>query len=713
MTGHEIGYDPISDQMLIMPGFVSFTNSANNPTSVATQVFESGGYQYSIDQRLKARYGHRIVFDRAHNVLTMLGGVDPTRNGIDIPNPNMDWVGQSWQPAPYNWQYLPLGNSQALQGAAYDEANARMLIVSSGTVLARVGTSWSSISPRNATLQNRIFVDSAFDQRRGRFVLYGGVNSQNGQRPSETWEWDGAAWTLVPTVLNPGPREDARMIYDERTQRVLLFGGYDGTTVKGDLWSWDGSTWTLVANTPSIARGQCAIAWDSRNQRIVIQGGFVVSGSTLTAIGDSWEWDGTAWLPGRLGSGPSSIVAATYDVQGRRIVVIGGIGGRETWYFNGTWTRGPDTPGTRSVYAIAHDAERNEIVLTGGLGSGTWVLANGVWSIVVPTAIDPVSRISANTIAFDPIRRRVVSLQSITANSTVELVWTGQQWVTSPVTGIVGTSDAWMVTNWASGRLWHCRSTITGLDVREFDGAQWSQISGNLPFVASRAGFFYDAAREQIVAMELSTFAGAPMAGARQAAWNGTTWADLGTSTSEPLGVGVPDLARRRNVTFGSQLFATRPQVPLGTYPLTARPCLAGDVQLSITNLSGTAVTFEWRRSDTNLAISDGVTPTGTVIQGSSTATLRLLGVNGSDLTSYYCRVAGPCGPTITRDIRVLADRCIADTNCDGATTVSDLFDFVNLWFASAAIADVDGTAGIQTADLLAFLNAWFASCDN
>ncbi|MBY0310785.1 MAG: PQQ-dependent sugar dehydrogenase [Phycisphaerales bacterium] len=52
---------------------------------------------------------------------------------------------------------------------------------------------------------------------------------------------------------------------------------------------------------------------------------------------------------------------------------------------------------------------------------------------------------------------------------------------------------------------------------------------------------------------------------------------------------------------------------------------------------------------------------------------------------------------------------CPCDLGAPGLST-NDIFDFLNLWFASDPAADFDG-GGISTNDIFAFLNCWFAGC--
>src|SRR4029434_2246153 len=40
----------------------------------------------------------------------------------------------------------------------------------------------------------------------------------------------------------PAPRGASSLAYDAVSQRLVLFGGYDGTGYLGDTWVWDGAT---------------------------------------------------------------------------------------------------------------------------------------------------------------------------------------------------------------------------------------------------------------------------------------------------------------------------------------------------------------------------------------------------------------------------------------------------------------------------------------
>jgi hypothetical protein len=53
---------------------------------------------------------------------------------------------------------------------------------------------------------------------------------------------------------------------------------------------------------------------------------------------------------------------------------------------------------------------------------------------------------------------------------------------------------------------------------------------------------------------------------------------------------------------------------------------------------------------------------------------------------------------------------CPADFNASHSTTVGDIFDFLNAWFAGNPLADFNGN-GIAVSDIFDFLNQWFTGC--
>jgi hypothetical protein len=186
------------------------------------------------------------------------------------------------------------------------------------------GDAWTSVlvpggpSPRMGTTL-------AYDAGRGRVVLFGGAQAPaNGVNVhlGDTWEWDGQSWTSIATPHGPTPRVYARLVYDPARGRMILHGGYDGTSnCDGGFqpyctgtWEYDGHDWTLLTDlAPSPSRLQSVAAWNAADGGVLLFGG-TIPGSD---VGDYWKFD-VAWSKYT----PSAMiqaapVAGCYDVARR------------------------------------------------------------------------------------------------------------------------------------------------------------------------------------------------------------------------------------------------------------------------------------------------------------------------------------------------------------------------------------------------------------
>ena len=227
-----------------------------------------------------------------------------------------------------------------------------------------------------------------YDSQRGRTVLFGGTGSGSAQ----TWEWDGASWTLA-AQSGPSPRYAAAMAYDSRRGKTVLFGGSSGVGVDlADTWEWDGSSWTQASVPGPSPRSYHAMAFDAQRGRVVLFGG-----GPFTPLGDTWEWDGGTWTQ-VSSSGPAARCrhAMAYDSLRGRTVLLGGINDgtpTETWEWDGaSWTLAAQGGVTdRTAHSFSYDTQRGVCVAFGGEFGGasndTWEWDGIAWverAIVAP-----------------------------------------------------------------------------------------------------------------------------------------------------------------------------------------------------------------------------------------------------------------------------------------------------------------------------------------
>lgn len=85
-------------------------------------------------------------------------------------------------------------------------------------------------------------------------------------------------------------------------------------------------------------------------------------------------------------------------------------------------------------------------------------------------------------------------------------------------------------------------------------------------------------------------------------------------------------------------------------------------------------------------------------------------GFVGSYLGLYSANNAGNLCPTSFDRVR-LGARCRPDVNSDAELSTQDIFDYLNLFFASNPAADYNGSGGTDLQDVFDFLNGWFTGC--
>jgi hypothetical protein len=142
-------------------------------------------------------------------------------------------------------------------------------------------------------------------------------------RPMRLFEWKGDAWVLVESL---GPRRigfSAAAFDDARGVLVVpvLFGGPDA-----GVWEWDGRHWSHVRAAGPSTRQTYALAYDARRRRVVLVGG--QGGRAGPYLDDEWTWDGVRWSRTTRDRGP---VPAGRGGAAQRRHVAGG----DLLYFGG------------------------------------------------------------------------------------------------------------------------------------------------------------------------------------------------------------------------------------------------------------------------------------------------------------------------------------------------------------------------------------------
>ena len=264
-----------------------------------------------------------------------------------------------------------------------------------------------------------------YDATGRRVLLFGGytVAGREARLVSDLWAWDGAAWTRVDDgSAGPPPRDDASVAWDDARGRLVVFGGRrrsaGGMQLLSDTWEWDGARWRQADSTGPDARVHATMAYDPSRRMTVLFGGSPMDGPAKT---DTWGWDGVRWrrIPG---SGPADPAANAliWDSGSQRLVLHTARpapGDSGTGYFTGAlWTRGDSGwrsggDGPRfSPRAPVAAAPGGELLLFAGFppppdSVAAFGWSGGAWRQV--PAAGP-SRRRGTAMVYDSARRRTV-----------------------------------------------------------------------------------------------------------------------------------------------------------------------------------------------------------------------------------------------------------------------------------------------------------------
>jgi len=238
---------------------------------------------------------------------------------------------------------------------------------------------WAQTAAQGPSGRESSYMD--YDSTRHRTVLFGGAfqGTTSNTFFSDTWEYDGSAWTQIPTASTPPAGALGQMVFDAARGVSVLFGGGDNASFLAPItWEWNGTTWTprFTTHRPPV-RIWFGMTYDSTRHVVVLFGGDGVdAGGNHTLLNDTWEYDGNDWRQVLTAHSPSGRYghALAYDSGRGKTVLFAGhddTTGRldDTWEYNGTdWTQvaATNSPAARFWHSMAYVAALGKVVVFGG-----------------------------------------------------------------------------------------------------------------------------------------------------------------------------------------------------------------------------------------------------------------------------------------------------------------------------------------------------------
>jgi hypothetical protein len=294
--GASMAYDASSDQLVLFGG-----QSATGALLGDTWVYANGTWTELCATGCgpSPATGTSMAFDPKLNQLVLFGGqtaLNPSR----FSDATWTWNGRQWYRPPTANQQPPPGRAEAAM-AADDSGPQGSIVLFGGSATQPTPFGLPSLVP--------------------------GAGGGTTTTLSDTWTWDGSAWSQQLPAQSPSSRSGAAATWDPAAGAVLLFGGTPGGLGGwlDDTWVWRSDTWTPVPlATPPSARANASLAYQATLGSVMLYGGQGATGAT----NDTWMISGLAWRPVLTGSAPvaRSAAAAAEDSSTGAVVLFGGAG---------------------------------------------------------------------------------------------------------------------------------------------------------------------------------------------------------------------------------------------------------------------------------------------------------------------------------------------------------------------------------------------------
>ncbi len=260
---HTAVYDPASNRMIMFGGLAA-NGLPVNDVWVLTNANGAGGTSTwnqltPLGTPPEIRGAHTAVYDPSSNRMVVFGGV----SGVSFSALNDVWVltNANGTGSPPSWLQLtvtgipPTGRFD--HSAVYDPGSNQMIVFggsNSSIALNDVwlltnanglgGTpSWVQPSPSGTPPVPRFGHSAVYDAGSNRMILFGGGSFGTGPF-NDAWVLSSAngvgsppAWTQLESAgAPPAPRAWHRAAYSPASNRMMLFGGNDGSIMRNDVW---------------------------------------------------------------------------------------------------------------------------------------------------------------------------------------------------------------------------------------------------------------------------------------------------------------------------------------------------------------------------------------------------------------------------------------------------------------------------------------------
>lgn len=206
-------------------------------------------------------------------------------------------------------------------------------------------TGWSPVAVSGPPPSIRMYTSIVYDAGRDGYVLFGGhPNYLNDVwvlqlRPSPQWT------QMTPSGTPPSPRFNHAAVMDDTNDRMIVHGGIGSSGEVGDTWALNfsgaGGTWQQISAGGAVPgpRRVMGSTVDTARDRMLIFGGF--NGSSFLNSTAAFSFASNTWtLLTPPGTAPAErdLMSIHYDASRDQVILFGGFS--PLGYYNDTWFLG-------------------------------------------------------------------------------------------------------------------------------------------------------------------------------------------------------------------------------------------------------------------------------------------------------------------------------------------------------------------------------------
>ena len=444
-TGHAAVYDPVRQRMIVIGGVNNgtYSNEVSELTLSGAASWNPLPVQGSIPN---PRAYHSAIYDPGGDRVVVFGGFDAvtgvTRDTWELSLSGLP----TWSPVTtsgpqplarkqHGAVHDPIHSRMLIFGGERGDSFDDVWELTLGAT-----PTWSLLFPTGFAYPPRHGFSTIYDSAHERMIVFGGTVQEDVEfKINEVLALtlDGPlAWTRPVNETRPFPRWDHSAVIDVPRERMVAFGGTVSTGTRfNDAWTLDLTEtqgWTLLApsGTPPAGRFDHAAIYDPVAQRLIVFGGWngsgvYFSGVSQLSLAGSPVWSTIAATG--VSPAPRSGHTAVYDAARNRMLVFGGISGGTV--FNDVralslgatpaWTLVTPSgapPAGRHWHTAIYDPPRDRMIVAHGAGNGgatfdeVWELTlSGIpaWNPIAANGSPPIAR-QRQSAVYDSHRDRMI-----------------------------------------------------------------------------------------------------------------------------------------------------------------------------------------------------------------------------------------------------------------------------------------------------------------